>query len=202
MDELIRELKVKGVLRSPAIEAALRAVDRAQFVPKQLRPSAYIDEALPIGFGQTISQPYTVLFMLQKLDVHRGQAVLEIGYGSGWQTALLAHLVGERGRVYAVEIVSELCEFGKENVGHFSRLANRVTFFCQNAATDIPDVLFDRIIAAADVREVPTVWRERLKEGGTMLYPSRGSLVKEIKMPNGMWKVERYGGFVFVPFIG
>ena len=102
MEELIRWLEGRGVLRSPRLKAALQAVDRADFIPPDLRAAAYLDEPLPIGQGQTISQPYTVVFMLEALGVAPGHRVLEIGYGSAWQTALLAYLVGDQG-VFALE---------------------------------------------------------------------------------------------------
>ena len=82
----MRELERKGVLKSKRIVDALLAVDRVDFVPGHMRDLVYADEALPIGYGQTISQPYTVVFMLELLGVRAGDIVFEVGYGSGWQT--------------------------------------------------------------------------------------------------------------------
>ena len=126
MDELVRELKRQGVLRSPLVEQAFRAIDRKDFVRPEHRAEAYGNYPLPIGEGQTISQPYTVAFMLDLLDPRPGERILDVGAGSGWQAALLAHMVspmdesqrmGSRGRVYAMERSPELCRFAKTKIG-------------------------------------------------------------------------------------
>lgn len=206
MDQLIAELKAKNVLRQPAIEAALRAVDRADFVPVELRASAYLDEALPTAFGQTISQPYTVVFTLAQLGVRPGEQVMDIGSGSGWSSALLAQLVGETGSVYAMELRAELCRFGELNVAKYPALAKRTRFFCQNASSGLPGVAkkiggFDRIVAAAAVNEVPTAWREQLKVRGRLVYPHDYALVVEDKLSPTDWHKTAYPGFIFVPFV-
>lgn len=203
---LVQMLAEKAVLRSPRIRNALETVDRADFVPVEQERYIYMDAALPIGFGQTISQPYTVVFMLERLSVQEGDVVLEIGYGSGWQTALLADLVGAEGKVHAMELVPELCDFGKANVMKYPKLAKRVSFYCGNAFGGLPDVAknsggFDRIIAAAEVKKVPVAWRAQLKTGGVLVYPQAGSLFKETKNDKGEFGMEEYPGFAFVPFI-
>lgn len=202
MNDLIVELEQSGVLHSPSLREALASVDRADFVPEELRESAYEDTALSIGFGQTISQPYTVVFMLEQLQVRRGDRVLEVGYGSGWATSLLANLVGPSGRVCAFEIVPELCAFGKQNVEKYPALARRIEFICASAerghSTGAP---FDRIIAAAAVGKVPTAWREQLAVRGRMVYPKNGSLFLETKDADGTFKVQEFPGFAFVPFV-
>src|SRR3989344_1098366 len=205
-EALVLALMRSGVLQSERITRALRAVDRADFVPKEQKHLAYADEALSIGFEQTISQPYTVVVMLERLAAEEGDVVLEVGYGSGWQTALLAELVGKKGRVYAMEIVPELCSFGKENVAKYPVLSARVSFFCKDASVGITDIVkteggFDRIIAAASVPRVPKVWREQLKAGGVILYPKDGSIFKETKNEEGGFAVDEYPGFAFVPFV-
>ena len=134
-ESLIFSLKEKGVLRDPRIEDALWNVDRKNFVPPEFRDSAYLDDALPIGFGQTISQPYTVVFMLELLEVSEGEKVLDVGYGSGWQTALLAHLVGDKGLVFGVEIVRPLCDIGAQNIATYPELALRITLECRDASS-------------------------------------------------------------------
>lgn len=202
MPKLIEELREKGVLHSFALARALKEVDRAHFVPEEQRPLAHEDVALPVGSGQTISQPYTVVFMLEQLRVRPGDHVLEVGYGSGWQTALLAKLVEPSGKVCAFEIVPKLCEVGRENFERYPYLAPRVTFYCQNARSGCPeDAPFDRIISAAEVREVPKAWRKQLATGGRMMYPQGGALVLEVKKENGSFASSIFPGFVFVPFI-
>ena len=105
MEELVRSLKNSGVLKTAQLVEAFLKADRKNFVPENLKDLAYLDEALPIGEGQTISQPYTVAFMLELLEPQSGQTLMDVGYGSGWTTALLAQIVGDAGRVYAFERV-------------------------------------------------------------------------------------------------
>lgn len=205
-DELVRLLRAKGVLRSAAIEQALLNVDRAKFVPDEYRDAAYEDIPLPIGEGQTISQPYTVVFMLELLMPQPGERIMDVGSGSGWQTALLAEIVGTEGRVYAIEMIPFLCAAGRTNIAEFARLQNRIEFFCQSAADGLPEVAeriggFDGIIAAAEVRDVPRAWRQQLKTGGRLVYPHAGAISLEIKQRNGSFREETYPGFAFVPFV-
>lgn len=198
---LVEELKEKGVLNSPPLIRALLKVDRADFVPQDLRHLAYEDAPLPIGAGQTISQPYTVVFMLERLDVRPGQKVLEIGYGSGWQTALLAHALGEGGSVFAMELVSELCERGKSNLRQYPDLRPRAHLRCRSAREGYGEgAPYDRVIASAEVIEAPDSWRKQLRVGGKMIYPQDGGLMLEKKRERGFER-ERIPGFAFVPFI-
>lgn len=203
VDTLIHELKERGALRSKKIEDALRAVPRELFVPESLRERAYDDEALPIGRGQTISQPYTVVFMLELLGAGAGQTILEVGYGSGWQSALLAYLVGAKGHVYAFEIVPELCAFGADNLARTPALDARVTKLCRSATPGLSKFAgkIDRIIAAAEVKHVPEAWREQLKTGGILVYPCGNSLWRERKVEADKFEQEEFPGFVFVPYV-
>lgn len=201
---LVSELVTNGVLKSKSIEQALRAVDRMDFIPEGLSTLAYEDEALPIGYGQTISQPYTVVFMLELLELKEGQRVMDVGYGSGWQTALLSYLVGKQGSVYAFEIIEELCKFGKNNIEKYPALAGKISLFCKSADTELTDCgigSLDRIIVAADIKRVPQSWRDKLVTGGIMVYPHEGSIYKEIKNPDGAFTKSEFSSFVFVPFV-
>lgn len=199
--ELFEALKAKGALASPAIADAFEKIDRADFVPDYLQRLAYEDRALPIGAGQTISQPYTVGFMLEQLDVRPGQTILDAGSGSGWQAALLAHLAGSKGVVCAMEVVPEMCEHGKKNLETYPELSPRVRFFCRSAADGcVEGEPFDRIIAAAEVAAVPEAWRAQLAENGRMIYPQGEMLVLETKTAAGFERRE-FPGFVFVPFL-
>ncbi len=207
--DLVGELKARGVLKTPAIVRAFLAVNRVDFVPEGQKFFAYADEPLPIGEGQTISQPHTVAFMLELLAPKAGERILDVGHGSGWSSALLAHIVGEKGKVYAVEIVPKLCRFGKGNAKKYSELAERIKFYCKSAKNGLPKIAkeigdFDGIIAAAEVDEVPHAWREQLKAGGRLVYPKDGSLWKETKLLGGStakFKKEEFPGFAFVPFV-
>ena len=199
---LVTHLKQTGVLHSASILAAFEEIDRADFVPENLKPLAYEDTALPIGGGQTISQPYTVAFMLEQLQVRGGDTVLDVGYGSGWQTALLSHLVGPSGRVYAFEVLPILCRQGENHLEKYPHLARRVQFLCRSGERGYPEKApFDRIIAAAEVTETPPAWREQLKPSGRMMYPRNGALILEEKRRDGSIRTASFPGFAFVPFV-
>jgi protein-L-isoaspartate(D-aspartate) O-methyltransferase len=206
MEHLIASLQQADVLKRPAIERALRSIDRKHFVPSELSRIAYTDEALPIGEEQTISQPYTVVFMLERLQAQVGDHVLDIGCGSGWQTTLLAHIIGEAGHVYAIERVSKLCVMGERNVAHYPELAARITMYCQDAMPGLLDTArsisgFSHIIAAAAVGEVPSAWVAQLRVGGRLVYPSGHSLFCGTKQDNGTLSLQEFPGFAFVPFV-
>ncbi len=204
MDELVKNLKESGVLKSPQIIEAFLKVDRKDFVPKDMQNLAYLDQALSIGHGQTISQPWTVAFMLELLGPKAGDNIMDVGYGSGWAAALLAHIVGPPvggGKIYAFERVEELCHFGEENVLKFPVLRERIAFFCRDASGGVSGEAFDGIIAAAEVSEAPEAWREQLKVGGRLVYPKAGAVFKEAKKDENNFAVEKYPGFAFVPFV-
>jgi len=115
MESLVNNLISQGYLKTPHVIRAFRKIDRADFVLPEFSNSAAANVPLPIGHGQTISQPLTVAFMLELLQPEAGDKILDVGSGSGWTTALLAEIVGKRGQVFSMEIVPELCKFGKEN---------------------------------------------------------------------------------------
>ena len=205
MNPLPSYLLRTGVLKSGKILEAFGVIDRADFVPDELKSSAYADEALPIGGGQTISQPYTVAFMLNLLDPQPGEKIMDVGAGSGWQAALLAHIVSNTGKVFAIERVPELCEFGLANVQKYNFIASGVVeWFCQDATLGLPDKApLDKIIAAASIVDlkVPKAWEEQLKVGGKMVVPISNSIWLFIKQKDGTFHEKEFPGFVFVPFI-
>lgn len=206
MDNLIEELLREGVLQNPLVLSAFKAIDRADFVPANKKLEAYQNYPLPIGHGQTISQPYTVAFMLDLLAAEPGNIILEVGSGSGWQTAMLAHIVGSPpaggGHVYAMEVIPELSLFGKENIAKYPALAERVTFLAQSAENGLPErAPFDRIIAAASLKDVPEAWKEQLAIGGKMVFPLRESIYAITKESETAFKKEVFPGFIFVPFV-
>jgi protein-L-isoaspartate(D-aspartate) O-methyltransferase len=160
------QIEARGV-KSPEVLEAMRTVRRELFVPEEVRSHAYDDCPLPIGFGQTISQPFIVGLMTELLDPKRNQRVLEIGTGSGYQAAILARIVGE---VYSIEIVSELARSAAERL---SRLGFRnVTVREGDGYRGWPEKApFDRIILTAAPPEIPQVLLNELKGGGTLVAP-------------------------------
>jgi len=202
---MVYRLQAKGVLKKERILKAFQAIDRADFLPEHKKDLAYLNEPLEIGKGQTISQPYTVAFMLDLLNPEPGQKILDIGAGSGWQSALLAHIVGKEGKVYAVEILPELCEFGKNNLKKYKFIEEgRIEWFCQDASKGLPEKApFNKIIAAASLDTgVPKEWFEQLSGiGASVVAPVKHSIWHYALGRHGNLSTSKeYSGFVFVPF--
>lgn len=199
MQELVRELERLGALSSKRVRDAFLAVDRAAFVPAGLRAEAYGNYPLPIGADQTISQPLTVALMLEELSVGPGMRVLDVGSGSGWSTALLAHLVGSDGEVFAVERVPELVALGRENLSSFGV---EVSVVDAGGVLGVPSKApFDRVLVSAAADEVPAALVNQLVVGGLMVLPVRDSLVTVRREEEGYSVVGRREGFRFVPLV-
>ena len=212
VDELIDELKKQGVLQSPELEAAFRHIDRKDFVRPEDRWSAYENHPLEIGAGQTISQPYTVAFMLGLLDPKPRDRILDVGAGSGWQTALLAHIVSQeikgqkaKGKIIAIERIPELCQFAKENLKKYGFVERRIIELrCGDATDTISGGPFDKIIAAAASTRttIPESWRRELAVGGKIIAPIGNSIWLFTKRGKDQWDEREFPGFAFVPLVG
>ncbi|MGC9048697.1 MAG: protein-L-isoaspartate O-methyltransferase [Patescibacteria group bacterium] len=202
-NKLIDDLIKDGFLKSPRIIDAFRKVDRMNFVIDYVKNEAYRNSPLAIGFGQTISQPLTVAFMLELLDVQEGNKVLDVGSGSGWTTALLAELVGEKGKVYGIEIIPELYEFGKANVMRCSYINKGIVeMYLGNGLYGLKEKApFDRILCSAEAKEIPEAFKEQLKIGGKMVLPMNNSLWLIEKKSETEFISEEFPGFIFVPLI-
>ncbi|MFC5731049.1 MULTISPECIES: protein-L-isoaspartate O-methyltransferase family protein [Nocardioides] len=178
---------------------ALRAVAREHFLPAEQRPFAGLDKPLPIGHGVTNSQPTTVANMLELLDPQPGDHVLDVGCGSGWTSALLAHLVGPSGSVVGVELIPEVLEFGRANVGGLEGVELRQAE---------PGVLgwprgapYDRILLSADAGEFPDVLVQQLALSGVLVGPVNGEMLRVTRLVDGQVEVEEHGAYTFVPLI-
>ena len=182
------------------IESAFEVVDRANFVPQELRGSVDIDAPLPIGFGQTISQPYTVKLMLEWLDPQPGDKVLDVGSGSGWTTALLSHLVGPKGWIYGVERVPELMEFGQENCERAG--VSNARFFTAGEEFGLPEEApFERILVSASADRLPQELVDQLKIGAKMVIPVHNDILEITKKSAGDLDIKKHPGFIFVPLL-
>ncbi|VVC02967.1 Protein-L-isoaspartate O-methyltransferase [Candidatus Burarchaeum australiense] len=186
------------------IAEAMRKVDRAQFVPASLTPNAYIDSPLPIGHGQTISAPGVVALMSKLLDVKAGMTVLEIGSGSGYQAAILAELVGKRGKIITIERIEWLSAAAKSNC---ERAGYKNIEFIHGDGSKgyAKNAPYSRIIVTAAAREVPKALTAQLAEGGKLVIPVgqpyRQDLLVIDKLAGGVLKTERSIPVVFVPLI-
>ena len=202
-DELIRHLRDNsGVLRDLSVAAAFEAIDRKDFVRADLKDEAYEDYALPLVSRQTISQPTTIAFMLEKLGAQPGEKVLDIGSGSGWTTALLAHIVGEKGAVVGVERLPELVALGQKNIMkyHFPHAKIHEASDVLGAPDEAP---FDRILVSASALDDNVLGElsKQLQKNGTLVIPIHDSIWVIRKRKNGTVTKEEFPGFVFVPLI-
>lgn len=201
---LIENLIIEGWLKSPQIIKAFRKIKRKDFLPEKIKNLAELNEALSIGFGQTISQPLVVAFMLELLQPKSGEKILDIGSGSGWTSALLAEIVGKNGKVIALEIIPELKEFGENNVAKYNFIEKGIVKFlcCDGSKGYKKEAPFDKILCSAAVqKEIPLAWKEQLKIGGRIVTPISSSIWLFIKKTATEFEKFEYPGFVFVPLI-
>jgi len=193
------QIWARGVRDSLVLEA-MRKVPRHLFVPEDLRNSAYSDTPLPIGYGQTISQPYIVALMTEALGIEPGDKVFEVGTGSGYQAAVLAEMGAE---VYTMEIVEPLATRAKAllNSLGYKKIHVRVGDAYEGWPEHSP---FDAVIVTAAPKEVPSPLVDQLKVGGRMVIPvGEGfqDLLLITKTPEGLRK-ESLGPVMFVPMTG
>ena len=200
MNELIDSMIVGGALYTPAIIDAFKKVDRRYFVPSSFSEHIYVDAPLPIGEEQTISQPSTVAFMLEQLEPREGDSILDIGSGSGWTTALLCSIVGERGSVTGLERKEALVEQGRRNLSKFD-FSGKCSIEKAGENLGIPEKKFDKILVSASADEIPEVLFSQLKEGGILVVPVRNSIFKFKKISQTQLESREFPGFVFVPLI-
>ncbi len=203
--ELVNYLKKTGALKSKAVERAMMKTPRHLFVPDDLQKSAYKDYPLHIGFGQTISQPSTVVAMTQLLEPKAGQKILEIGTGSGWQTALLSRIVRAKGKVFTAELIPELAEFARKNLAKLQ--IKNVEVVIGNGSVGLEEKApFDRIIITAAAPAIPDVLKSQLKIGGRIVapvgdrYAQKMTIIK--RTGKGFISEEMPSYFAFVPLRG
>ena len=195
------QIEARGV-RDPEVLAALRAVPRHEFVLAEHRSLAYTDQPLPIGLGQTISQPYIVALMTELLDPGPDDVVLEVGTGSGYQAAVAARLVS---RVYSIELVPELAAAAAERLGRLG-LTN-VEVRAGDGYLGWPEhAPFDGILVTAGADHVPPPLVEQLAPGARLVIPvddDRGDQVLQVleKRPDGTVDVRDVAFVRFVPLL-
>ena len=229
--DLIDNLIKDGWLKTPRIIKAFRKIKRVGFLPEDMEDLSELNQALPIGFGQTISQPLTVAFMLEKLQPKPGDKILDIGSGSGWTSALLAEIVKPKGKVIAIEIVPELKDFGERNVAQYNFIEKGIAEFilADGSKGYEKKAPYDKILASASIqpqtkfglgaRNIPQAWKEQLKIGGRLVTPISTSIWLFVKKSAAevaeaaphlaprpaeqgvVFEEIEYPGFAFVPLI-
>ncbi len=178
------------------VGAAFEATPRKHFLPRGVRRRASYDGPLAIAAGQTNSQPRTVEDMLRLLDVRPGQRVLDVGAGSGWTTALLAHLVGPEGSVLGVELEPELVVFGARNLAGADRPWASIRLAVPGVLGDPEGAPYDRILVSAEPDELPLELVDQLADDGVLVIPVAGTMLR-VTNPGAV--VTRHGGYRFVP---
>lgn len=181
-----------------AVNQAFEAIKRSNFVPEEYKSLSDEDMPLPIGYGQTISQPTTVRLMLEWLDAGPGQKILDVGSGSGWTTALLSCIAGTRGRVYAVERIPELVEMSQENCERIG--IKNASFHTARPVYGLPGFApYDRILVSASADHLPEELISQLKPKGKLVIPVHNDILEIFNDEKP--RIKRHHGFVFVPLI-
>ncbi len=201
--KLVDQLIARGFLRTPEIIAAFRHVKRSDFVLPGMEEEAHYDYPLMIGYGQTISQPATVAFMLELLQPKLGDKILDIGAGSGWQTALLAKIVGKSGQVIAIERIPELVDFAKKNLAKYN--FDNVELILGDGSRGYRKYEpYDGIIVAAAAPDIPDELLQQLKIGGRLVMPV-GDEIQTLTVVKRTgkrdFKYQEFPGFRFVPLV-
>jgi protein-L-isoaspartate(D-aspartate) O-methyltransferase len=200
--EMVRYQLERHGIRDPRVLDAMNTVPRERFVPARCRFMAYDDTPLPIGFGQTISQPFTVAFMCQALELRGDERVLEVGTGSGYGAAVLSQLARE---IHTVERITELYEQARQRIQEMEypnvhvHLADGTLGLAEAAP-------FDAIVVTAAAAGLPQPLALQLAQGGRIVIPlGESPLTQEMHRftrDGANWRVEKLGGFAFVPLIG
>lgn len=203
MSQLIDQLVDEGVLKTPRIIDAFRAVPRRSFLMEGDRAHEDVNTPIPIGFGQTNSQPLTVAFMIELLCPQPGERVLDIGFGSGWTTALLAHLVGSSGSVVGIERIEDLYAFGKENLARAG--ITNTELHCGDGSKGRKDrAPYGCIHVGAAASDIPDALLEQMGVGGRMVIPvgvATQYVVRVERTGENDYRRENYPGFSFVPLV-
>ena len=205
-EDLVQEIIDSGYLKSQNIIEAFFAIDRKDFVVSKYKDDTYSNIPLPIGFGQTISQPLTVAFILELLQPKAGEKILDIGSGSGWTSTLLAYIVSQKshkGKVIAIERIPELKEFGEKNAAKYNFIKKGIVkFICGNGYYGYEgEAPFDKVLCSATIKEIPQTWLKQLKVGGRIVAPFYGEVQLWIKKGENQFDIKRFQGFSFVPLV-
>ncbi|HLC60802.1 MAG TPA: protein-L-isoaspartate O-methyltransferase [Candidatus Nanoarchaeia archaeon] len=192
-----------GVIKDKKVIDAFKKIPREAFL-KDRKEEAYGDYPLPIGEGQTISQPTTVIIMTEALELKKGHKVLEVGSGSGYQAAIISKIVGNNGKVISTEIIQELAEFAKNNIEKL-KIKNIELIKHDGSKGYAKDAPYDRIIVTAACPKIPKFLLSQLKENGIIIIPvgdlNEQIMIKGIKKGSRLIQ-EEIGQFMFVPLKG
>ncbi len=199
--KMVQEQLIPRGIKNPRVLDAFYKVPRHKFVPEELLGSAYGDFPLAIGYGQTISQPYIVALMSEYLDLTAKERVLEIGTGSGYQTAILTELSS---RVYSIERIASLAKKAKDSLDQLGY--SNIEIMSGDGTLGWPQQSpFDRIIITAATRNIPGPLVEQLKEGGKLIVPlgdAFSQILTLAEKKDGKLNLRQICSCVFVPLVG
>ncbi|MFH1547611.1 MAG: methyltransferase domain-containing protein [bacterium] len=197
----IENLVYSNILRDERIIDAFIKTYRSQFLPEDLKNLSHLDEAFPIGHCQTISQPLTVAILLELLQPKLGNKILEIGYGSGWVTAILSRIIGPKGKIYAYEIISELASFGQENIkNHFEKIPENINLIAGDYENTFHENSpYDRVLSSAAFSNTPKNLCASLSDRGIFVFPTNKNDIRVVERRGEKFIEDVIPGFVFVP---
>lgn len=182
------------------LDEAFQTINRSDFLRSETREGADTDRPIPIGYGQSNSQPTTVKMMLKWLEPKENEKILDIGSGSGWTSSLLAYMVGPQGEILAVEKIPELVKFGRDNCANAG--IKNVSFFEAVPTLGLPDYApYDRILVSATTDELPKELIVQLKIGGRLVIPVNESVFVVDKTGDASFDTKEHYGFSFVPLV-
>ena len=181
-----------------AVRRAFEAAPRADFLPRRERSRAAYDGPIQLGHGSTNSQPRTVAAMLDLLDVRRGDRVLDVGAGSGWTTALLAHLTGPEGSVLGLELEPAIVAFGAQNLAKANLPWATLEQAAKGVLGDSERAPYDRILVSADADGLPKELVAQLTDGGCMVVPVHGVMTVAVRHGEDV-DLTQHGRYIFVP---
>jgi protein-L-isoaspartate(D-aspartate) O-methyltransferase len=204
--DLAEQLTQSGILKTPTIINAFKNIKRSDFILSLTKSDADLDVPQEIGYGQTNSQPSTVAFMLELCQPEKGDKILDIGSGSGWTTALFSEIVGSEGKVYGLERINELKEFGEENAEKYNFVSSaRATFIFTDGSRGLPEFApYDIIHVGAASAEIPRQLFSQIRIGGRIVVPvgidNQEIYIIERKTQTD-YQTKKFPGFIFVPLI-
>ena len=202
---LIDYWQSSGIIKDKRVIEAFKAIPREKFIPEEHVKEAYGDYPLSIGKGQTISQPTTIMLMTEALELKEGDKVLEVGAGSGYQAAIIAKMVGSKGKVIATEIIPELAKSAQKNIKKL-KIKNVKIVNHDGSQGYKKQSPYGRIIVTAACPKVPPPLLKQLKDNGILVAPVGpvflGQSMLRIRKIRNEFEEENLGSFAFVPLKG
>ena len=201
--KLILKLKNEGYIKSKNVELAFLKTPRENFINEMYLNSAYADNPLDIGYGQTISAPHMVAIICEKLNLKKGQKILEIGSGSGYNAAIISNIIGKNGKLFSIERILSLADFAKSNLKK-SKIENVEIILGDGSLGFSKEAPFDRIYLTCAAPRFPQNLIKQLKDPGKLIAPVGNvfCILKSLEKINGKEIIESHGGCAFVPMIG